>query len=66
MEKELNEQYIPTSLEKLNERWCQIIRAKAEEYEVGSKIPVTQPDLYDIANEIDAFFTGLENKWKKF
>jgi len=49
---------------KLCDRWTSIIRSKAIEYEAeerknGNGENVSSPDLLDIANEIDAFFTGL-------
>ena len=49
---------------KLFNRWVEIIRDKAIEYEAqarkdGKGETVSNPDLLDIANEIDAFACGL-------
>lgn len=50
-------------MEELKNRWIEILRMKASEYEhkdrLNKKI-VTSPDLDDICNEIESFFTGLE------
>ena len=46
----------------LCDKWTTLIRAKAIEYEAQARKKgeiVSSPDLLDIANEIDAFFTGL-------
>ena len=46
----------------LKSRWIFILRHKASEYEHPERKDgkeVTSPDLDDIANEIEAFFTGL-------
>lgn len=56
-----NNQLEPT--QKLKTRWISILRGKASEYEHTArqnKKAVTSPDLDDICNEIEAFFTGLE------
>ena len=47
----------------MKERWIQIIRQKAHEYEHPARSngeSVMQPDLDQIAWEIEAFFEGLE------
>ena len=46
----------------LKDRWVHILRAKASEYEHEARAKgstVTSPDLDQICNEIEAFFTGL-------
>jgi hypothetical protein len=50
--------------QELCDRWTKLIRQKGFDYEAtarkeGRGDEVTQPDLFDIANEIEAFFTGL-------
>ena len=52
--------------QELCERWVSIIRSKGIEYEAeqrrrGEGEKVSNPDLLDIANEIEAFFTGALN-----
>lgn len=47
----------------LKERWIQILRQKASQYEHLARKngeTVTSPSLDDLANEMEAFFTGLE------
>lgn len=51
------------SLDELQNRWVGIIRHigfSVIEREGENKM--TKPDLFDIANEINAFFTGLKSK----
>ncbi len=47
--------------EELKNRWISILRHKAEyEHEARKNgETVTRPDIDDICNEIEAFFTGL-------
>jgi hypothetical protein len=52
-----------SNLSKLRDRWVSLIRQNASilvKYSDGDKLP--SPDLFDIANEIESFFTGLEFK----
>ncbi len=52
-------------LMELINRWTSILRSKAGLYEHTSRENgqiVSQPDLDTIANEIYAFFVGLNNK----
>lgn len=47
----------------LAHRWVSILREKAtyEHIERKAGRPVSSPDLDDICNEINAFFTGLRS-----
>lgn len=48
----------------LKERWVGLLRMKASEYEHSARKNgkiVCSPSLDDICNEMEAFFTGLEN-----
>lgn len=49
-------------MEELQKRWNRILRQKASEYEheerKNGKV-VCSPSLDDLANEMEAFFTGL-------
>ncbi len=52
-------------LTELQERWTSLIRSNAKRlidyaYEKGEREKLPSPELHDIANEIDAFFTGLK------
>jgi len=50
--------------EELKNRWINLLRDKAREYEHTARKNhevVVSPDLDDICNEIDAFFTVLIN-----
>lgn len=52
-------------MEQLKARWESILRSKASQYEHQARKDgkiVTGPSLDDIANEMEAFFTGLSNK----
>ena len=50
--------------EELKNRWIKLLRMKASEYEhearKNGKV-VSFPDIDDICNEIEAFFTGLND-----
>lgn len=51
------------SNQELKERWVSLLRAKAE-YEHNARKNgevVASPSIDDICNEIEAFFTGLNN-----
>lgn len=57
-----NNTYIPLPTEALKNRWISTLRHKAK-YEHNARNneeAVTSPDLDDICNEIEAFFTGLD------
>lgn len=60
--------YKPKSeLSELKDRWVSLIRnnaSKLVEYAVekGERDKLPSPELFDIANEIEAFFIGLESK----
>ena len=48
----------------LKKRWDSVLRAKASDYEHTARKNgeiVTSPSLDDLANEMEAFFTGLNN-----
>jgi len=49
--------------EELKERWVELLRMKAAyEHEArGRGEVVSSPSIDDICNEIEAFFTGLNN-----
>ena len=49
--------------EELKKRWISILRAKAgyEHSARTNKEIVTSPDIDNICNEMEAFFTGLDN-----
>ena len=50
-------------LQELQNRWNGILRQKASQYEHTDRKngkDVTGPSLDDIANEMNAFFTGLQ------
>lgn len=50
--------------QELKNRWVGLLRIKAE-YEHNARKAgeiVTQPDIDDICNEIEAFFTGLSGE----
>ena len=50
-------------MKELKDRWVQILRGKASEYEHkarGDGEVVCSPSIDQICNEIEAFFTGLE------
>lgn len=50
--------------QELEDRWIRLLRWKASKYEHTARKnneTVTSPSLDDLANEIEAFFTGLEN-----
>jgi len=52
-------------LTRLKERWVSLIRMHAKQlvdYAHDNSKNICSPDLFDIANEIDAFFTGLNSK----
>ena len=52
-------------LQELKARWIRILREKASEYEHTTRKNgegVSSPDLDDLANEMEAFFTGLITK----
>ena len=54
-------------LEKLQSRWTSLIRRNADKLiqyasEKGETDKLPSPDLYDIANEMDAFFTAFKLK----
>lgn len=51
-----------TKREQLAERWVSILRDKAQYEADVSRMgdPVVHPSIYDICNEIEAFFAGLE------
>ncbi len=56
-----------SDLEKLKERWVSLIRCNAGilinyAHDKGERDKLPQPELHDIANEIEAFFTGLTAK----
>lgn len=49
-------------MEELQKRWNTILRQKASEYEHTARKNgevVCEPSLDDLANEMEAFFTGL-------
>lgn len=53
-----------TNLQELKERWISLLRMKASEYEHQVRKngeTVCEPSIDDICNEMEAFFTGLEN-----
>ncbi len=48
--------------QELKDRWVSILRAKACEYEHptrGTGETITNPDIDDICNEMEAFFCGI-------
>ncbi len=50
------------SLQELHGRWNSLLRQKASTYEHAARKrgeTVSSPDLDDICNEMEAFFTGL-------
>ena len=50
--------------QELKDRWIKILRQKAREYEHPARksgTTVYEPSIDDICNEIEAFFTGLDN-----
>lgn len=50
--------------EELKRRWITILRGKASIYEHPARKngeTIVAPDLDDLANEVEAFFTGLSN-----
>lgn len=52
-------------MEDLKKRWDRILRQKASQYEHTARKNgefVCEPSLDDIANELEAFFIGLELK----
>lgn len=52
-------------LNNLKDRWVSLIRNhgfKLVEYSKDKGDTICSPDLFDIANEIEAFFTGLNSK----
>jgi hypothetical protein len=51
--------------EELKNRWVELLRMKASDYEHSARKKgevVCEPSIDDICNEIEAFFTGLINK----
>jgi hypothetical protein len=51
-------------MEELKKRWNYLLRDKASQYEHKARKNgevVTSPSIDDICNEMEAFFTGLEN-----
>ena len=54
-----------SSLDKLKNRWVGLIRHNGSalvKLRSASGIETVSPDLFDIANEIEAFFVGLSLK----
>jgi hypothetical protein len=51
--------------EELKDRWIKILRAKASDYEHAARklnLTVSNPDIDDICNEMEAFFAGLRDQ----
>jgi hypothetical protein len=44
---------------KFQERIVSLVRGKAKQYEKGNNKEKTHPDLFAIANELEAYFEGL-------
>lgn len=64
---QINQQQITNNLstQALAERWTNILRGKAEEYEHEARkkgATVVSPSLDDICNEMNAYFTGVINE----
>ena len=50
--------------QELKNRWINLLRIKASDYEHKARKngeQVTEPSIDDICNEMEAFFTGLDN-----
>ncbi len=55
------EYHTPTKVGELKDRWVSLIRNHgATMVQKMNKKEIMSPDLFEIANEMDAFFVGLE------